>query len=88
MGRDDCSLGSGKPNNNCIFLMAARYDLIVWGDGPPSAIIAEKQQSTCSVTGNGSRTWYCLAEGMELLHCRIVGPSCRWGETVLKISLN
>ena len=54
------SLGSGKPNDNCIFLMAARYDLIVWGDRPPSAINAEKQQSKCSVFGIGSGTWYCL----------------------------
>ena len=41
---------------SCIFRTAARYDRTVWGERPVLAMNAAKQQSTCSVTGNGSVT--------------------------------
>ena len=54
-GKVDCSLGSGRPRAICMLLTPARYDLIVWGARFWSAA---KQHSICSVTGNGSVTWY------------------------------
>jgi hypothetical protein len=57
MGRDDCSLGSGRPSESCVFLMADRYDFTVCGVRPPSAIYAANAQRRNSETGKGSVTW-------------------------------
>ena len=58
MGRDDCSLGSGRPREICMFWTAERYDFSVCGARPLSARKAAKQQSKCSDTGKGLSTLY------------------------------
>ena len=54
MGRDDCSLGSGRPRESCVFGMAERYDFTVCGVRPLSAANAQGRNSE---TGKGSVTW-------------------------------
>ena len=51
---DDCSRGSGRPRESCVFRIAARYDLIDWGARPESAKKAANEHRRGSVTGKGS----------------------------------
>ena len=56
-GNKDCSRGSGRPRESCVFLIAAREGFTVCGARPSSAINGAKEHKRCSVTGNGSTTW-------------------------------
>lgn len=60
IGSDDCSLGSGRPREICIFLTAARYVLPVCGARPASARKEINEHSSFSDTGNGLRTLYVM----------------------------
>ena len=60
IGRDDCSLGSGRSNDSCVLRTAARYDFMDCSERPSSVMYATKQHRRCSVTGKGSEIVYLV----------------------------
>ena len=52
-GRDDCSLGSGRPRNICMFRIAAMYDFTVWGESPHQPYMLQKSKVVVLSLGMG-----------------------------------